>query len=600
MQALEYLNKAISISNYNSEAYFLRGYAKFELDDHIGAERDFGESINLNPKNHEAFLYRGVARSEQLRYKQAFEDYNQALRLNDEDWRVYSNRALASLYLDRYVDVISDCNRIIGLKKETSQTYLLRGEAKAGLEMYNVAIEDFNRAMKEDSTSMQPVLRRGIAYTKLEKFEKAIADYETAMQLDSATSLPTFYRGVTYADMGKQQQALDDFNRVLSQYPQNEVVLFNRAMLYSDMSRPKDALVDYNMVVSLNPNNILARFNRGILFVKKGEKQSALQDFDKTLELFPEFLDAHETRLRVLEQLGDRNAYESALAQLEEVRERLFYSDKEVKEEQRVKLMKLTELKGDFQQLPQEVGKVQHEEVDIRLLPFYRISPFPETDANISVYDGYGRPFYNMGVITFTEKAPELSVEQTKKALFALMQNTNATPTELVRAIPLYARMHEFDLAYQELDNRIANDNKQAAYYFARACLGQIQLDLTQQAHLNKIGSLEVTDTVYQNKMEQLISDVEVDYHKVIELDSSMSFAHFNLAHVLATAERYEEAEQYFGLAASSKGNFIEANYNRGLIRLVLGKTSKACEDLSLAGELGFTDAYNVINRYCD
>ena len=131
-------------------------------------------------------------------------------------------------------------------------------------------------------------------------------------------------------------------------------------------------------------------------------------------------------------------------------------------------------------------------------------------------------------------------------------------------------------------------------------CLGQIQLELSQQAHLKKIGLLDVTDTVYQNRVEKLISQIEKDYRKVIELDSSMSFAHFNLGHVLATAERYEEAEIQFGLAASAKGNFIEANYNRGLIRLLLGKTTKACEDLSLAGELGFTDAYNVINRYCD
>jgi Tfp pilus assembly protein PilF len=117
---------------------------------------------------------------------------------------------------------------------------------------------------------------------------------------------------------------------------------------------------------------------------------------------------------------------------------------------------------------------------------------------------------------------------------------------------------------------------------------------------LKKIGSLDIVDTVYQNKMEQLITRAERDYRKVIALDSSMSFAHFNLGHLLATAERYEEAEVQFGKAASVRGNFIKANYNRGLIRLLLGKPTKACEDLSLAGELGFTDAYSVINQYCD
>jgi len=600
IQAIEYLNKAIGISSYNAEAFFLRGYAKHELDDFIGAEKDFGVAAKLNPKNHEAFLYRGVCRSQQLKYKQAFEDFNEALKLNPKDWQIYANRALASLHLDRYVDVISDCNRLIELKKDNDQTYLIRGEAKAGLEMYKVAIEDFERAMKEDSTAMQPVLRRGIAFTKLEKYDLAIQDFLEAMRLDTESALPLFYRGVTYSEMGRFKEALEDFNEVLLMYPENEIVLFNRAMLYSDMNRGSEALADYNMVVKLNPKNILARFNRGILLMNQKKLQEALSDFNRALELFPEFLDAHEARLELLGRLGDKTKYESAQVELEIVRKQLAFSDEDIKERQQVKLMKLTELKGDFVQVRQEFGKVQHEKVDIRLLPFYRISPFPETDANISVYDGYGRPFYNMGVITFTEKSPELSVEETKKALFDIIYKEEVTPTELVRAIPLYARMHEFALAYQELDKRIAQDGKQAAYYFGRACLGQIELDLVQKSYLKKIGSLEVTDTVYQNRMENLISQIEKDYRKVVSLDSSMSFAHFNLGHVLATAERYEEAEVQFGLAASVKGNFIEANYNRGLIRLIIGKTEEGCEDLSLAGELGMTDAYNVINRYCE
>lgn len=598
--ALDYLNKALGISSYNAEAFFLRGYTKYELDDAIGAERDFGEAIRLNPRNHEAYLYRGVARSDQMRYHSAFEDFNQALRLNDKDWRIYANRAYASLYLERYVDVIADCNRIINLKKQNSQTYLLRGEAKFGLEMYKVAIEDFNKSISEDSTLMQPVLRRGIARTKLEQYDDAIEDYEFAMQLDSSSMLPVFYRGMAYADMGKYEQALRDFNAVLEKYPKNEVVLFNRAMLYGTLNKKSEALLDYNEVLRLNPKNILGHFNRALLFLEKKELDKSLKDLDKALELFPEFVDAYETKLEILKRKGDQKAFMEATTVLEEVRKNLFYSDEEVEEQQRIKLLKLTELKGDFQQTPQEVGKVQNKEIDIRLLPFYRISPFPETDSDISVYDGYGRPFYNLGVITFTEETPQLSIEEAKQVLFGIIYQEDVEPTELVRAIPIYARLREFGLAYNELNKRIADDEKQAAYFFARANLAQIELELRQQAHLQKIGSLDIVDTVYQNAMEQLIARAEVDYRKVIELDSSMSFAHFNLGHLLATAERYEEAEVQFGKAAAVRGNFIKANYNRGLIRLLLGKTTLACEDLSLAGELGFTDAYSVINQYCD
>ena len=65
------------------------------------------------------------------------------------------------------------------------------------------------------------------------------------------------------------------------------------------------ALEDYNRVIQLSPSNILGYYNRGILKHNKKELQrSALEDYNKAIELFPEFLDAQESRLNVLQHLG--------------------------------------------------------------------------------------------------------------------------------------------------------------------------------------------------------------------------------------------------------------------------------------------------------
>ncbi|MCF8277898.1 MAG: tetratricopeptide repeat protein [Flavobacteriales bacterium] len=597
--AIELLNLSIQQSSFNSEAYFLRGIAKYELEDFIGGEKDFGKAIELNPKNHEAFLYRGVCRSQQLNYKDAFADYNQSIKLNDEDWRVYSNRALASLQLDRYVDVISDCNKVIDLKKDDNFTYLIRGEAKAGLEMYMVAIEDFERAIKMDSTSMRPYLHRGIARSKLQEFDTAIKDFEKAMKLEPENALPVFHRGVAHSEMGRYDQALKDFNSVLKQHPDNAVVYFNRAMVLSDMKRFGDAMADYDRVVQLNPNNILGYYNRGNLKFNRKEYSSALVDFNKAIELFPEFIEAHENQIEVYRILKDRAKFDAAVDDLNKIKQMLAISDDEVKYEQNIKLKKLTELKGDFEPIKQEVGKVQHQKVDIRLLPFYRISAFPETDRNIAVYDGFDRPFYNTGVIAFIT-VREQKTKEAKEALKRLSELPSINADQMIKLAPLYALAGDFESAYRKLDDCLKSDGQQVACYFARACLLQMELEQHQEQFDEMVGMLDVIDSAYQAKTELLLSKAESDYRKVIELDKEMRFAYFNLGYLLATAERYEEAESQFGLAASSGGNFIEANYNRGLIRIMLGKISKGCEDLSLAGELGLTDSYNIIKRYCE
>lgn len=597
--AIKLFNKSIELNAFNSEAVFLRGIAKYELEDFIGAEKDFGNSLELNPKNHEAFLFRGVCRSQMHNYQGAFEDYNKSIKLNDEDWRTYSNRALASLLLDRFVDVISDCNKIIGLKKETSDTYLIRGEAKAGLDMYKVAIEDFERAMKLDSTAMRPVLHRGIAYGKLEQHDDAIVDFNRAMEMDTSNALPIFHRGIVYAETGRVNDAIDDFNAVLVKYPNNAVVLFNRAMSYSDKGKTTLALDDYNEVVRLNPKNILGYFNRGILKHNKNDLNGALEDYNKAIELFPEFLDAHESRLQLLRAKGDRAAFEAAQTDLNRIRLMIAISDDEAKLEQHVKLMKATELKGEFESAPQEVGKVQHQKVDVRLLPFYHISGFPETDPDILVYDGFKKPFYqNVGAIAFTTYLDTKRSESSIRRELNLVQPNDQIGS--IRTAVLHALLGDFKTASNALVLCERPGMEMVVCYFAQAVLAQEELDVIQKEYEEKVGSLDVVDPEHQTHVETLLLIAESNYRKVLELDPKMTFAHFNYGHLLATAERYEEAEGHFGLAASSAGNFIEANYNRGLIRILLGKMEKGCEDMSLAGELGLTDSYNVIKRFCE
>ncbi|MFA6894560.1 MAG: hypothetical protein WCQ46_02245, partial [Bacteroidales bacterium] len=42
-----------------------------------------------------------------------------------------------------------------------------------------------------------------------------------------------------------------------------------------------------------------------------------------------------------------------------------------------------------------------------------------------------------------------------------------------------------------------------------------------------------------------------------------------------------------------------EAYYNRGLVLIYLKDKEKGCIDLSKAGELGISEAYSVIKKFC-
>jgi hypothetical protein len=52
--------------------------------------------------------------------------------------------------------------------------------------------------------------------------------------------------------------------------------------------------------------------------------------------------------------------------------------------------------------------------------------------------------------------------------------------------------------------------------------------------------------------------------------------------------------------AISIKPNYPEAYYLRGTAKLNLGQKDSCCLDLSKAGELGYTQAYETIRHYCN
>ncbi len=89
------------------------------------------------------------------------------------------------------------------------------------------------------------------------------------------------------------------------------------------------------------------------------------------------------------------------------------------------------------------------------------------------------------------------------------------------------------------------------------------------------------------------------DYDKVLRLNPNMSFAYYNRANLKLRLKKYQRAIDDYSMAIRLEPKMAEAYYNRALILLYLKENKLACKDLSKAGELGISDAYNVIKRYC-
>lgn len=96
--AMQIFSRVLSVKPILYEPWYLRGTAKYQLDDFEGAESDCTAAINLNPYIDEIYDLRAMSRIRQEKYDSAAVDYTQAIELNKDNREYWYNRAYCYYY----------------------------------------------------------------------------------------------------------------------------------------------------------------------------------------------------------------------------------------------------------------------------------------------------------------------------------------------------------------------------------------------------------------------------------------------------------------------------------------------------------------------
>lgn len=76
--AQQYCNQAVQSNPTNPHAYYIRGFARYNLGKYRQAIKDFDTTVTLNSKHADAYFYRGTCKKELNKYWSALRDYRKA------------------------------------------------------------------------------------------------------------------------------------------------------------------------------------------------------------------------------------------------------------------------------------------------------------------------------------------------------------------------------------------------------------------------------------------------------------------------------------------------------------------------------------------
>ncbi len=167
--------------------------------------------------------------------------------------------------------------------------------------------------------------------------------------------------------------------------------------------------------------------------------------------------------------------------------------------------------------------------------------------------------------------------------------------------------MGDYRGAIADLDMAVKNDPEYVWAYCNRGLAKKETGDDTgAMADFNKSLSLDSNFVwayynrgLLKNKVKDYNGSIE-DYSSAIRLNKEFFEAYFNRGMTLCLQEKYSEAVSDFTKAIAIRPESSDAYFNRGMAKIISGQKESGCQDFKKAGDLGLTEAYNVMNQNCN
>lgn len=615
--AIDMLNVLLRVDDTAYEGYFLRGVAKYNLEDLLGAEQDFSRAIDANPVYTISYFYRAITRSRLGNYDDALHDFQEAIELRPDLPGPYFNRGITYLLSQQFEKAVDDFSTFIRYESKVADARINRGVCYLNLKDTARAYEDYEAAIRINRESPNGYARRGELYMAQHHYDKALQDFNQAIACDS-TYLPAYFnRAVLYANTLKPVLAIADFGTVIRYDSTSSSTYFNRAILRSQIGDYNKAMEDYNHAITYSPNNVLLYYNRAALHTRLGDFPAAIQDYTTAINLYPDFANAYLGRssLRYMtdDMKGSKSDKNIAERKIAEYRSKLNDSTFSIYADTSKRFNQLLSFESSVADQP--AGSEHNNTMrgsNIALLPMFKfslmepdtvIAPNPNHYEVAEVAD-FMQKLKNP-YIRLTNQSSDLPADTLVKWDRMLEDSIRRNPETwqmLFNRGISQSLIRQYTSSISSYTTAIEQDPSNPFLYINRSTTRSEMIDFIssidnsfQTMIVDSDPAKRLTNTAPRTyNYDEALSDL----YKAAKLLPDFAHIYYNQGNLLCLSGMIPEAIEKYTQAIELNPYFGEAYYNRGLLQVFLKDTKKGYLDISKAGELGIQDAYKVLKQY--
>ena len=378
------------------------------------------------------------------------------------------------------------------------------------------------------------------------------------------------------------------------------------------------ALDDFDRVALYSPGNVQVYYLRAMLKTRLGDLEGAERDYTRAIELYPDFANAYLNRSALRYALHNPKAAkrdeEIAQRKIAEYKSHLKDSTYSIYADTTQRMDKL--LAFDNQFTNNYFDRISEQpslgRSNMRLLPLFRFTLMQPDTSRIEASNRYtlqrvkdfekklDNPYLVLSNRPTNIDADSLAMLDSRYAEI-LCQNPRDWLLQVQYAIS-QSLIRQFTNSVGAYSSAIADNAANPFLYFNRAVTRAEMIDFIsgldnpyQRISIDSDPANKLTNTHTRTyNYDEAIADLD----KTLRLFPNFAEAYYNRGTLLALSGKLPEAFEDFSRAIELTPLFAEAFYNRGMPQIYMKDTRKGCLDLSKAGELGITSAYEILKRY--
>ncbi|WP_440640303.1 O-linked N-acetylglucosamine transferase family protein [Bradyrhizobium sp. PUT101] len=269
------------------------------------AQQLLERAIALDPRSHEAHSNLATVYFDLKKFEDARRCQERAIALKPNFPLALTNLGNTLLHMKLAEQAIELHDRAIKLKPDYADAFCNRGMAELMMGQLDRAKESFDRALVFQPRHAEAIAGKGMVSVELRHFDEAEAALAAGLAIKPNSARLLAQRGRLNFDLSRLAQAAADFDAALAQSPTLELALRGKAQVNILLGNTAQAIAAVKTLLEENPRSEIGMALLASCYASQGDIATALEHLDKALELRPDYADAIERKIFLLDYLSE-------------------------------------------------------------------------------------------------------------------------------------------------------------------------------------------------------------------------------------------------------------------------------------------------------